>query len=207
MTGQSIDSKLNCPLGANLQKYWDRLSPLERQMRLDAEALYSLVVQDAAIQTAKLSPGAHVLDPFCGAGGSAIGFARAGKVVTAVELNPERLAMAKYNAALFGVQDKINFIEGNALDLIPRVDADTIFLSPPWGGPDYTKRPLFTFECFNPNGNELMNLALRSGKDIVLQLPRNFDFNEFKHFERSVSISEDRLGGHLLSYTAVVKVD
>lgn len=50
-----------------------------------------------------------------------------------------------------------------------------------------------------------MNLALRSADTIVMQLPRNFDFNEFKRFGVAVSISEDRVQGELLSYTAVIR--
>lgn len=195
----------DCPLGPSMQKYWDRLSPQEKQMQLDKEALYSLVIQPAALRTAALTPGDHVIDLFCGAGGSAIGFARSGKRVTAIELNPERLEMARHNAKLFGVQDHIEFINDDSVKLFPSLRADSVFLSPPWGGPEYTKRPLFTFECFQPDGNLLMNLALRSADTIVMQLPRNFDFNEFKRFGVAVSISEDRVQGELLSYTAVIR--
>lgn len=194
-----------CPFGPSMEKYWNRLSPEERQMRLDKEALYSLVIQPSALQTATITPGNHVIDAFCGAGGSAIGFARQGKTVTAIELNQDRLAMARYNAQLFGVADKITFLQGDSLELIPRLDGDTIFLAPPWGGPEYTKRPLFTLECFSPDGDQIMNISLRCGKNVVMQLPRNFDFNEFKRLEVGVSITEDRVNGELLSYTAVVQ--
>lgn len=173
-------------------------------MNLDVEALYSLVIQASALRTANITPGEHIVDAFCGAGGSAIGFARAGKSVTAIELNPTRLEMARRNAALFGVSDRITFIGGDSLELLPKLEGDTFFLAPPWGGPEYTKRPLFTLECFSPDGNQLMNIALRCRKHVCMQLPRNFDFNEFKRFEIGVSISEDRINGELLSYTAII---
>ena len=195
----------SCPFGLSMEKYWNRLSSEERQMKLDKEALYSLVIQPSALQTAKITPGDHVIDAFCGAGGSAIGFARRGKTVTAIELNQGRLAMARYNAELFGVADKITFIHGDSLDLIPRLEGDTIFLAPPWGGPEYTKRPLFTMECFSPNGDQVMSISLRCERNVVMQIPRNFDFNEFKRFGVGVSIIEDRVDDELLSYTAVVE--
>jgi len=193
-----------CPLGPALQKYWDRLSAIERKMKLDAEALYSLVIQESAVATALKTPGNHIIDPFCGAGGTAIGYARAGKTVTAIELDPVRLEMAKYNAALFGVADKIEFIQGDALEIWPRVSADVVFLSPPWGGPSYSKMELFTLDHFVPSGHKLLTLADRLKMNVVMQLPRNFDFNEFKKFSWDVAISEDRVEGHLLSYTAVL---
>ncbi len=174
-------------------------------MRLDKEALYSLVVQSAALRTAAITPGQHVIDAFCGAGGSAIGFARAGKMVTAIEINPERLEMARYNAKLFGVSDRIQFIEGDSLEILPTLQPSTVFLSPPWGGPEYTRRKLFTLDAFNPRGEVLLNLALKHGEPVVMQLPRNFDCNEFTKFRVEVAISEDRLGDELLSYTAVLK--
>jgi trimethylguanosine synthase len=144
-----------------MEKYWARLSPEEKCMRLDKEALYSLVVQPVALRTAAITPGQHVVDAFCGAGGSAIGFALAGKSVTAIEMNPERLEMARYNANLFGVSDRITFIEGDSLEILPTLDLSTVFLAPPWGGPEYTQRQLFTLDAFSPNGHGLLNLALK----------------------------------------------
>lgn len=193
-----------CPLGPSLQKYWDRLSPQERRMQLDAEALYSLIIQPLALQTASITPGDHVIDAFCGAGGSAIGFARSGKRVTAIELEPKRLAMAKHNAALFGVQERIEFIHGDSLQLIPTLSADAIFLAPPWGGPEYSTRERFTLECFHPNGNEILKVALLTQSAVVMQLPRNFDSIELTRFKRPFSVTEDRFDGELLSQTAVI---
>ena len=155
-----------CPFGSELQKYWDRLSPLERQMELDAEALYSLIVQEAALRTAAVTPGNHIIDAFAGAGGSAIGFARSGKKVTAVELHPHRLEMAKRNAALFQVADRIDFILGDALVLLPNLPGDTVFLSPPWGGPGYSKRPLFN----SVRPADKMEVRLRCGWTAGLSL-------------------------------------
>ena len=42
-----------CPFGNSLQHYWDRLSPKERNMSLDEEALYSLTPQVIAAEIAK----------------------------------------------------------------------------------------------------------------------------------------------------------
>lgn len=195
----------SCPFGPSLQRYWDRLSAMERQMRLDAETLYSLVIQPAALETAARTPGRHVLDAFCGAGGSAIGFARAGKRVTAIEIDPARLQMARANAELFGVAHRIEFIEGDALRLIPTIPTDAIFLAPPWGGPEYRKHESFTLACFTPDGNEILEAAVPTRTTIVMQLPKTFDLGELRRFDLDVSIFEDRLGGELLSLTAVMR--
>lgn len=43
--------------------------------------------------------------------------------------------MAKRNAEVYGVADKIVFLHGDAFELASRLKVDSVFLSPPWGGP------------------------------------------------------------------------
>jgi trimethylguanosine synthase len=45
--------------------------------------------------------------------------------------------MARHNARLYGVEHKIEFICADFFDVAPRLAADGVFLSPPWGGPLY----------------------------------------------------------------------
>ena len=170
-------------------------------MKLDAEALYSLVIQEPGLRVAERTPGQHVIDAFCGAGGSAIAFARAGKQVTAIELDATRLECARFNAELFGVADRIHFLCADSLTLLPVLEADTIYLAPPWGGPQYANKPLFSLDCFSPNGKDLLDISLRPGRNVLMQVPRNFDLDELKAFGRSFELHEDRLGDELLSYT------
>lgn len=47
--------------------------------------------------------------------------------------------MAKHNASVYGVSDRIEFIVGDYLQMCERLKADVVFLSPPWGGPEYMK--------------------------------------------------------------------
>lgn len=119
---------------------WGRSKPW---LNVDEEGRWSLTPRHIAEAQAALalSDGGlndgPVLDAFCGCGGNAVAFALAGLRVTTVELNPTRLAMARHNAARFGVQDRITFVRGDARDEVARrLTADTtVFLDPPWGGP------------------------------------------------------------------------
>ena len=54
--------------------------------------------------------------------------------VIAVDICPERVALARFNAGVYGVQDRIQFIVGDFFELAPELKADAVFLSPPWGG-------------------------------------------------------------------------
>jgi len=66
--------------------------------------------------------------------------------VIALDTNPTRLALARHNAILYGVADRIEFILSDYLSFarsylsLPSTSIrkiDVVFLSPPWGGPSY----------------------------------------------------------------------
>lgn len=57
----------------------------------------------------------------------------------AIDIDPKKIEMAKHNATVYGVADKIEFIVGDFLLVADTIKADNIFLSPPWGGPQYMK--------------------------------------------------------------------
>lgn len=59
--------------------------------------------------------------------------------VIAIDIDPKKIEMAKHNATIYGVADRIEFIVGDFLSLVDSLKADIIFLSPPWGGPQYLK--------------------------------------------------------------------
>ena len=77
--------------------------------------------------------GLSVVDATCGAGGNSIAFARAGCAVTAVERDFDRLELARHNAKIYGVDRQIDFHCGDAVDLLPKLKADVLFVDPPWG--------------------------------------------------------------------------
>lgn len=171
------------PFGPDTQRYWDRryqlFSRFDDGIRLDREGLFSVKPEASALEVAKRLPGATVLDAFCGAGGSAIGFAREGKRVIAVDINAERLAMARHNAALYGVADNITFINGDVRELPSEISFDSVFFDPPWGGPDYFRLEHFTFGNFAPDANPLIKDMVSRSIPSAFSLPKNFDKSEF----------------------------
>lgn len=107
-------------------------------VRLDDEGRRSLTPEPLAWALGERAAGRAVLDLCCGAGGDAIGFARAGSAVVACELDPDRLADARHNARIYGVDRQITFVCGDAREVVGRHDAAVCFVDPPWGG--YDKR-------------------------------------------------------------------
>src|SRR6185312_3613906 len=58
--------------------------------------------------------GKKVLEIGCGIGTDTISFARAGAQVTAVDLSEKALELARQRAKVFGLEDRITFIQANA---------------------------------------------------------------------------------------------
>jgi predicted RNA methylase len=108
----------------------------------DHEGHRSLTPEALALALGERARGRSVLDLTCGAGGNAIGFARAGCPVTAVERDPRRLDLARHNAGVYGVADRINFVLGDALNAVRTHAAELAFVDPPWQGWDKRRTEL-----------------------------------------------------------------
>ncbi|TFK64956.1 S-adenosyl-L-methionine-dependent methyltransferase [Pluteus cervinus] len=137
---------------------------------LDEEGWYSVTPELIADQIAERCRCDTILDPFCGVGGNAIAFAKTCQRVVALDTSPIRLALARHNAEIYGVADRIEFIHCDYLSFArsylqhnpedvpsPTTSSDparpaspnhttrkidVIFLSPPWGGPSYLSSPI-----------------------------------------------------------------
>jgi hypothetical protein len=110
-------------------------------VRLDEEGRRSLSPERLALALGRRAHEAglrRVIDATAGAGGNAIGFARAGCEVVAVELEPSRGADARHNARIYEVADRIEVKVGSAQALLPELvdTADLVFVDPPWGAWD-----------------------------------------------------------------------
>jgi SAM-dependent methyltransferase len=103
--------------------------------RLDEVGRISLTPEPLALAVAALADRRPIVDAGCGAGGNAIAFARAGCQVRAIEADAARLELARHNAGVYAVQDRIDFIHADALAWVAaRPDpAAILFVDPPWG--------------------------------------------------------------------------
>ena len=152
--------------------------------------------------TIALNQGEHlvVLDAFCGVAGNTIAFARrAGVQVIAYDLDSARLELASHNADVYGVRDSIEFVcndvvcalkTGHFGDVMTsscsqqrrrhRSLIDMIFLSPPWGGPEYIDVDNFDLRTTLVSGLDLVDLIMLSlgvTPNVACFLPRNTDLS------------------------------
>ena len=117
-----------------------------------------------------------IVDAFCGVGGNTIQFARTCKRVIAIDIDPAKIAMARHNAGVYGVADRIEFVVGDFMELAPTLTADVVFLSPPWGGPDYQRAKVFDLRTMmTPDGVEIYRASRAITANIAYLVPRNSD--------------------------------
>lgn len=197
------------PFGPSTQKYWDLrheyFKRFDEGIQTDAEGLYSVMPENAALAQAQLVKGKTILDGFAGIGGSAIGFARAGLIVVAVDTDRERLEMARNNARIYGVQDRIEFIVGDFFDISPTINSDAVNLDPPWGGPSYKSKATFSLHDFTPDGDVLLRSVLGRFPCVLFRVPRNFDMAEVEDYTPQPSVHPNYAGGRLISNTLVFR--
>ncbi|MBI2346862.1 MAG: RsmD family RNA methyltransferase [Deltaproteobacteria bacterium] len=204
-----LRTSVACPFGESLQKYWEKryeyFSKFDEGIQIDAEGFYSVIPEQVGLHQAELIQGATVLDGFAGVGGSAIAFARAGKRVTAVDINGERLKMAEHNATIYGVQNAITFLHGNFFKIAPTVKTDTVNLDPQWGGPTYKELGRFLLEHFSPDGNQLLEFSLQHFNEVALRVPTIFDMSELDRFKTPYTAHDDISNGRIISRTVVLR--
>jgi trimethylguanosine synthase len=178
--------------------------------------------ESIAIQIADRCRCDTILDPFCGVGGNAIAFAKTCehgtsvipvdytyslhpcKLVIALDISPTRLALARHNAAIYGVADRIEFILADYISFAnaylsrprPTRRIDVVFLSPPWGGPGYLStsespassvppqdeletHPDYSLSRIKPiHGADLFRLTKQISNNVAYFLPRNTNLHE-----------------------------
>ena len=177
---------------------YDLFSRLDDGVRLDEAGLFGVKPERLALRMARRVRGTNVLDALCGIGGTAIAFARAGKRVVTCDIDADRLAMARPNARVYGVQDRIRFVLDDVREVMKRETADAVYLDPPWGGPAALDRETFCLADYRLDGRDLLERAFRLTPQVILTVPPHFDLNEFRDLGRDFSVSRAVRNGDLL---------
>uniref|UniRef100_A0A2K6MLA7 Trimethylguanosine synthase n=1 Tax=Rhinopithecus bieti TaxID=61621 RepID=A0A2K6MLA7_RHIBE len=196
-----------------LAKYWAQryrlFSRFDDGIKLDREGWFSVTPEKIAEHIAgRVSQSFKcdvVVDAFCGVGGNTIQFALTGMRVIAIDIDPVKIALARNNAEVYGIADKIEFICGDFLLLAACLKADVVFLSPPWGGPDYATAETFDIRTMmSPDGYPLEVLR-KITNNIVYFLPRNADIDQVASLAGpggQVEIEQNFLNNKLKTITA-----
>lgn len=100
--------------------------------------------------------------------------------VIAIDIDPKKIALARHNADVYGVGDRIEFVVGDFLKLAPSLKADVVFLSPPWGGPQYLNVDAYDIETMMQpaGGTQLYNVSKGITQNIAYYVPRNINTDQ-----------------------------
>ncbi|XP_073705728.1 trimethylguanosine synthase isoform X3 [Garra rufa] len=197
-----------------LAKYWAQryrlFSRFDEGIKLDHEGWFSVtpekIAEHIALRVQDSFSTELIIDAFCGVGGNTIQFALTGKRVIAIDMDPVRLALAQHNAEVYGVAHRIDFVQGDFLQLAPRLRGDMVFLSPPWGGPEYLTADVFDIQTMiTPDGFEIFRLSKMISDNIVYFLPRNADMEQIASLAGpggKVEVEQNFLNNKLKTITA-----
>ncbi|NXJ81604.1 TGS1 synthase, partial [Trogon melanurus] len=193
-----------------LAKYWAQryrlFSRFDEGIKLDREGWFSVtpekIAEHIAVRVSQSFNCDVIVDAFCGVGGNAIQFALTSKRVIAIDIDPEKLRLARNNAEVYGVADQIEFVCGDFMVLAADLQADVVFLSPPWGGPDYATAEIFDIQTMIcPDGYPFKKIT----NNIVYFLPRNADIDQVASLAGpggKVEIEQNFLNNKLKTITA-----
>ena len=179
-----------------VKKYWHQryrlFSKFDEGIVIDStESWFSITPEKIAIHLAERCQSDVIVDGFCGVGGNTIQFAKTCSHVIAIDIDPKKIEAAKQNARIYGVEDNIEFIVGDFFKVAPTIThADVIFLSPPWGGPQYLEADVFDLHSMIPvDGLKVFETALEVSENIAYYVPKNTNVDQI------VSLAGE--GGHV----------
>ena len=159
-----------------------------------------------------------IFDAFSGVGGNTIAFARHLNVhVFACDTNEKRISMASHNTRIYNVSAAVSFLHDDALDVMneailkgdcspfSKCKVDMIFLSPPWGGPEYRNAETFDLSTVWVSGVTLihvLNIALKMCRNVAFFLPRNTDLQSLAaHLRVPFKVEREYVNGKDKSMT------
>ncbi|KAK8222002.1 putative diacylglycerol O-acyltransferase tgs1 [Zalaria obscura] len=185
---------------AEIQKYWhqryDIFSKYDEGIWMTDDTWFGVTPEPvASVIASHIAEGSPadktvLIDAFAGAGGNTIAFALSGRWqrIFAIEKDPKVLACAKHNAAVYGVSNKIWWIQGDCFDVLKKrlkavAKEAVIFASPPWGGPGYRDDEVFDLSLMQPYSlSDLYVPFAAFTPTFVLFLPRSSDLNQIAKY-------------------------
>jgi hypothetical protein len=150
---------------------------------MDKESWYSVTPEEISDYISSIIPdslNSTILDGFCGCGGNIISFSKNFKKVFANDLFESKINMTKNNTKIYDCPDNIKYYNTDYFDLnLNNEKIDYVFLSPPWGGPEYKNDKTYSMKKWiNPDVEKIIEKSLSFSKNIIFYLPRSTDLVE-----------------------------
>jgi 16S rRNA G966 N2-methylase RsmD len=133
----------------------------------------------------------RILDMFCGTGQMSWAFIKHGFSVTAFEKSKLRYLICNHNlthAFEVKINKRLDFTLCDGVDSLKNLQKenvmfDAIYLDPPWANNyNYNLGKPFFLEDMDPDGYELVKLALKSSRLVALKCPQNISINQLRKY-------------------------
>ena len=165
-----------------VQRYYF-FSLFDKGVQMDKESWYSVTPEEISDYISSIIPdslSSSILDGFCGCGGNIISFSKNFNKVYANDLFENKINMTKNNTKIYDCPDNIKYYNKDYFDLdLSNEKIDYIFLSPPWGGPEYKNDKIYSLKKWmNPNVEKIIEKSLSFSRNLIFYLPRNTDLIE-----------------------------
>ncbi|MBD3310030.1 methyltransferase domain-containing protein [Candidatus Woesearchaeota archaeon] len=154
-----------------------------KDVRADKDALHmscpEVVGAYISVQLAQYIRFKRVAELCCAVGLLSVQLAKVMDKVYAVDLNSDRIRHARYNARLYGVEDRIEFIVGDVLDedLLKSIRADVAVLDPDWRADPKNTALAGSVDDTHPSLRKMFSLTQKHiAKDIVTRIPKDWTF-------------------------------
>ena len=156
------------------------MEKFSKQIKGDSDAIYMSCPEIAAKHIASQLHGfCSAAELCCAVGVLSIQLAKVMGRVCAVDIDSKRIEDARQNAKLYGTEEKIDFIHGDALDaeLLKTIDAEVVVLDPDWSGLASEKSAhVSSIDFTQPSLRKLFALAKKHiTGNIVVRIPKIFD--------------------------------
>jgi tRNA1(Val) A37 N6-methylase TrmN6 len=153
-------------------------------IRADKDAYYMSVPEVAAKHVALQLQSYQSAVELCSAVGMmCVQIAKYIPKVVGIENDPIRVRDATYNAELYRVSEKIEFVCGDVLDesLLRSIKADIAILDPDWSAAGNDKIIHTSFDRMQPNLFKMIDLAKKHiTQDLVVRLPKETNMGEIE---------------------------
>jgi tRNA G37 N-methylase Trm5 len=189
-----MDDKISLQYKLHIFPYIDERKKIS-QLKIDTEALsYVTRRRDSEKITriiefhlckAGIAPHhAIVTDATACVGGNTLSFGYKFGKINAIEINDKYFKYLKHNVSVYNFKN-IELFHGNALDFLPQLKQDVVFLDPPWGGKSYKTyeklQLIMSGVALETICNSLLSsdAIFKAPTIIVVKLPKNYNLWEF----------------------------
>ena len=140
----------------------------------DAEKIIKIIKKHTSNKLQNLI----ITDGTANVGGDTINFSKYFKKVNAVELQEIHCKALKNNVKVYK-RDNVKIYCNNYLDIMKKLKQDIIYLDPPWGGTEYSKKKYVNLHLGDLDISDIVLKLKNNTKFIIIKAPYNFDYKSF----------------------------